>query len=64
MQPHFDYACSPWYPNLSKKLKNRIQISQNKCIRFCPQLDKMSHMSQKNFEAINWCPLKKDKISA
>ena len=35
IQPHFDYACSPWYPNLTKKLRNRIQTSQNKCIRFC-----------------------------
>ena len=26
IQPHFDYACSAWYPNLCKKLKNRIQI--------------------------------------
>ena len=25
IQPHFDYACSASYPNLSKKLKNRIQ---------------------------------------
>ena len=24
IQPHFDYACSTWYPNLSEKLKNRI----------------------------------------
>ena len=58
IQPHFDYACSAWYPNLSKKLKNRIQTSQNKCIRFCLQLDKMSHISQKEFEAINWLPFK------
>ena len=58
IQPHFDYACSAWYPNLSKKLKNRIQTSQNKCIRFCLQLDKMSHISQKEFEAINWLPIK------
>ena len=49
--------CIP-YPNLSKKLKNRIQTSQNKCIRFCLQLDKMSHISQKEFEAINWLPFK------
>ena len=27
IQPHFDYACSAWYPNLTKKLKNRIQTS-------------------------------------
>ena len=58
IQPHFDYACSAWYPNLSKKLKNRIQTSQNKCIRFCLQLDKMSHISQKEFEANNWLPFK------
>ena len=58
IQPHFDYACSAWYPNLSKKLKNRIQTSQNKCICFCLQLDKMSHISQKEFETINWLPIK------
>ena len=58
MQPHFDYDCSAWYPNLSKKLKYRIQTSQNKCIRFCLQLDKMSHISQKESEAINWLPIK------
>ena len=47
IQPHFDYVCSAWYPNLSKKLKNKIQNSQNKWIRFCQQLDKMylSHLS-------------------
>ena len=50
--PHFDYACSAWYPNLTKKLKNRIQTSQNKCIRFCLQLDKMTHISHKEFETL------------
>ena len=33
-QPHFDYACSAWYPNLNKRLKSKLQILQNKCIRF------------------------------
>ena len=47
IQPHSDYARSAWYPYFSKKLKNRIQILQNKCIHFCLQLDKMSHISQK-----------------
>ena len=58
IQPHFDNACSAWYPNLSKKLKNRIQASQNKYIHFYLQLDKMPHMSQKEFESINWLPIK------
>ena len=50
IQPHFDYACSAWYPNLSKKLKNKIQTSQNKCIRFCVRLDKISHNLKKNLK--------------
>ena len=25
IQPRFDYDCPAWYPDLSKKLKNRIQ---------------------------------------
>ena len=40
IQPHFDYASSARYTHLSKKLKNKIQSSQNKCIRFFLLLDK------------------------
>ena len=57
IQPHFDYACFAWYPNLTKKLKNRIQASQNKCIRFCLHLDRMTHISHKEFEILNWLTL-------
>ena len=57
IQPHVDYACSAWYSNLTKKLKNRIQISQKKCIRFCLQLEKMAHLSHKVFETLNWLPV-------
>ena len=39
IQPHFDYASSAWYPNLSKNLKSKLQIAQNKCIRYCLYLD-------------------------
>ena len=28
IQPHFDYACSAWYPNLNKKLKSKLQTVQ------------------------------------
>ena len=56
IQPHVDYACSAWYSNLTKKLKNRIQISQKKRIRFCLQLEKMAHLSHKEFETLNWLP--------
>ena len=44
IQLHFGYACSVWYPNLSKNLKNKIQASQAKLIDFCLQLDKKTYI--------------------
>ena len=58
IEPHFDYTCSAWYPNLSIKLKNKNKTSQNKCICFCLQLDKMVHISRKEYETINWLSIK------
>ena len=60
IQLHFDYACSAWYPKLSKKLKKKkkIQTWQNKCICFCLQLDKISQVSQEEFQTIQWLPTK------
>ena len=54
IQPNFDYAIFAWYPNLNTNLKKRIQIAQNKCIRFCLQLDNRSHIGFKEFEKIDW----------
>ena len=54
IQPLFDYACTAWFPNLSKKLRLRLQATQNKCIRFCLQLDKMSRICVKEFLELNW----------
>ena len=58
IQPHFDYASSAWYPNLTQKMESKIQIAQNKCIRYCLQLDKMTHISKRDFETLNWLPFK------
>ena len=48
MQPRFDYACTAWFPYLSKKVRLRLQATQNKCIGYCLQLDKMSRI------CVNW----------
>ena len=29
IQPHFDYACSAWYPKLNKKFSSKLQTSSN-----------------------------------
>ena len=54
IQPPFDYACTAWFPNLSKKLSLRLQATQNKCIRFRLQLDKMSRICVNEFLELDW----------
>ena len=57
IQPHFDYACSVCYPNLNKKFKTKLQTLQNKCVRFCLQLDNKAHVGITEFKQINWLPV-------
>ena len=57
MQPHFDYACLVWYPSLNKNFKTTLQTFQNKCVRFCLQLDNRAHVGITEFKKINWLPV-------
>ena len=57
--PIFDYACAAWYPLLNKRQSKRIQIAQNKCIRYCLNLDNKAHIGTNEFLKINWLPTKK-----
>ena len=49
-----------WYPNLNKRLKRKLQTVQNRCIRYCLQLDKRSQVRVKK---ITGSPSLKDLIS-
>ena len=57
IQPHFDYVCSAWYPNLNNRLRSKLKILQNKCIRFCLNLDIKAHIGLTEFQKINWLPI-------
>ena len=46
-QPHFDQACVSWYLLVSKKIRKKIQVTQNKCIRFCLKLYSRHHIGAK-----------------
>ena len=59
VQLHFDYACFAWNHNLNEKLKTKIQIAQNKCIRSCLKSEKRHQISSKDFESMNWFPVYK-----
>ena len=58
IQPHFIYASSAWYPNLQNKLSDKLQICQNKSIRFRLSLGNRSHIGIQEFREINWLPVR------
>ena len=51
--PHVDYACSVRYANLNKKFKTKLQTLQNKCVRFCLQLDNTAHVGITELKGIS-----------
>ena len=46
IQCHFDYAASAWYLGISKKLKLKLQIVQNKVVRFILNIGPRTHIGQ------------------
>ena len=44
IQCHFDYSCSSWFPGINEALKNKLNIIQNKMIRFILNLDNRAHI--------------------
>ena len=57
IQPHYDFACCSWYPNLTKSLKVKLQTAQNSCMRYCLGLGNRTHIGKSEFEKINWLPV-------
>ena len=57
IQCHFDYACSIWYHGLNKCLKNKLQVIQNKLIRFVLNLHHRSHIDRDHFKVLGWLPV-------
>ena len=58
IQPHFDFACCAWYPNLSMSLKNKLQTAENACIKFYLRMERRSHIGLNHFEKITWLAVK------
>ena len=44
-------------PQPQKKFKTKLQTLQNKCVRFCLQLDNRGHVGMIEFKKINWLPV-------
>ena len=52
VQCHFDYAITAWYGSLNKQFKNKLQIAQNKLVRYILDLQPRSHLSQNDMDSI------------
>ena len=57
IQLHFGYVCTAWYPNLTKKLKDKLPVTKNKCIRFCLELQCRENISNELFHKVNGLPI-------
>ena len=44
--------------NAKQKATKKIQAAQNKCIRFCLNLNNRAHVGMKEFKDMNWLPTK------
>ena len=54
IQPHYDFACCSWFPNLPISLKTKLQTTQNSCIRYFFELKDGNHIGKSKIEKINW----------
>ena len=57
IQCHFDYCCSSWYSNINKGLQNKLQIMQNKIIRYILNLGNRAHIGVIERERVNMFPV-------
>ena len=57
IQCHFDYCCSSWYSSTNKGQRKRLQVMQNKIIRFILNLGNRSHIGVAEHEKVNMFPV-------
>ena len=44
VQCSFDYSCCSWYPGINETFRKKLQVMQNKMIRFILKLDNRAHI--------------------
>lgn len=54
LQCHLDYCCSSWYTGLSIYYKNKLQVFQNKMLRYIFNLSPRDHVGQNHFDAVKF----------
>ena len=50
IQCHFDYSCSSWFPGINKGLSDKLQVLQNRMVRFILNLNNRHHIGCKELK--------------
>ena len=50
---HFDYSCSAWYSGLNKSFKHKLQVAQNKVVRFINHLGPRVRVTNEMLSELN-----------
>jgi len=53
-QCHFDYASNVWFHSVTSSLRSKLQVTQNKVIRFVLDLDTRAHIGKEQFDTLKW----------
>ena len=54
IQCHLDYCCTSWFADLNKSYQRKLQILQNKMVRFILDLSPREHIGQVHLDSIKW----------
>ncbi len=58
VQSHTDYAISSWYAAMTQRAKNKLQIVQNKMVRFILDLHPRTHLTAGDMTELNMLRVK------
>ena len=56
-QGHFDYGSTSWYTGLSKHFRSKLQVAQNKIIRYMLNLGPRAHIGVREFDLVRLLPV-------
>ena len=54
IQCHIDYCSAAWYSGLTKKYQQKLQVIQNKMVRFILELPPRKHVGQEQFQSLKF----------
>ena len=59
IQPVYDYGSNFWYRGLGKCIRSKLQVSQNKVIRFILDKGNRFHIGTAEFKKVKWLSVEK-----